>query len=94
MPIDWKKVLETAQEIPFVRRAIGATLGELEHNIDFQKFVERYQAMNARAATKGQVKLAECMICMFHKYGVDHELNTLPVVPRHRCADHAGGWYP
>ncbi len=93
-PVDWKGLFGFASQIPAVRRAIGATLEELEHNPNFQRFVERYQGMNAAAASKGGVARAECMICLFHRYGVEQNLNTLDVVPRHRCADHAGEWFP
>ncbi len=94
MAVDWKGLFKFAAEIPVIKRAIGATLEEVEHNPEFLKFVERYQGMNAGAASRGGVARAECMICMFHKYGVDHGLNTLDAPPRHRCADHAGGWHP
>lgn len=94
MPVDWKAVFGFASQIPIVKRAIGATLEELEHNPEFAKFVERYQGMNARAASKGGVAKAECMICLFHAYGVQQNLNTLDAPPRHRCVNHGGGWHP
>ncbi len=94
MPVDWKAVFGFASQIPIVKRAIGATLEELEHNPEFTKFVERYQAMNLGAARRGGVKQAECMICMFHKYGVQQGLNTIDAPPRHRCVDNGGAWHP
>ncbi len=94
MTFNWKAIMGIASQLPIVRRAIGATLEEVEHNPDFLKFVERYQGMNASAAARGGVARAECMICMFHKYGVEQGLNTLDAPPRHKCADHNGGWFP
>lgn len=95
MPVDWKKIFSFAAEIPVVKRAIGATLEELHTNPEFQKFVERYQAMNANTASNAAsgVTQAECMICLFSKYGREHGLTT-NAAPRHRCIDHAGGWFP
>lgn len=94
MAIDWKGLGRFALQIPVVRNAVGAVVEQLEHNPEYQKFVERYQKMNARAASKGGVQKAECMICLFHKYAVEHQLNTLDVVPRHRCVNHGEAWFP
>ncbi len=93
MPVDWKGLFKFASEIPVVKKAISATLEEVEHNPEYVKFIERYQAMNFGAASKGRVAKAECMICLFHKYGVEHGLNTLDAPPRHRCVDR-GTWFP
>lgn len=93
-PIDWKGLFDVASEIPIVKRAIGATLEELEQNPAFTRFVEKYQAMNANTASRGGVTKAECMICLFHKYGRERGLSTLDAPPQHRCVDHGENYYP
>ncbi len=92
MAIDWKGLFKFAAATPVGQRIIGATLEELETNPKFQAFVENYQQMNSRAAGAGGVAKAECMICLFHKYGKSQGLNTLEEPPRHRCADKGGNW--
>lgn len=94
MPIDWKGLFKFAAATPLGRKVIGATLEELETNPSFQQFVEQYQGMNAKAASTGGVTKAECMICLFSKYGRDQQLTDLKEPPRHRCADKDGAWFP
>lgn len=94
MPIDWKGLLSIAAATPIGRKIIGATLIELETNPTYQRFVEQYQNMNVKAAAGGGVAKAECMICMFCKYGREQQLTTLTEAPRHRCSDHGGAWFP
>lgn len=92
--IKWKELFSFVAATPIGQRIIGATLEELETNPQFQAFVEQYQRMNTRAASTGGVKKAECMICLFHQYGRERKLNTLPEPPRHRCSDKGGNWWP
>jgi hypothetical protein len=94
MPIDWKGLIKFASQIPVVRNAIGATLEQVEKNPEYVKFVSRYQAMNAGAAARGGVTKAECMICMFHAYGVQNDLNSYAAPPPHPCVDRNGETYP
>lgn len=94
MPIDWKGLMKFAASTTFGRKVVAATLGEVENNPNFQRFVEQYQSMNMSTAARGGVAKAECMICMFCQYGREQGLNTLDETPRHRCADHAGNWWP
>lgn len=85
MPFDWKKLFSAAVASPLGRHVIGATLTELEQNPQYIQFVERYQRMNTRAASTGGVAQAECMICMFLKYGKEQGLTHS--IPQHDCPD-------
>lgn len=94
MAIDWKGLFTFAANTPIGRHIIGATLGELEANPKYIKFVEHYQGMQAKASAGGAIARAECMICLFHKYGVDNALAQRPAPPQHRCADRNGALFP